>query len=195
MVAVMAVLALLLSAAIRGLGDPSAQARRAATDCVVSLVEQARAEAITSHRVVVLALAEPGTPPASDERCRLGLFKINEWPADPATLDGILLGRWQVLPVGAVILPSPAGGLRNPRDEPATTIRFLAGKQPLQGSFHILAFTPRGTLQWPAGSDPLVLRIAEGSYRNGQAVANNRGLAENLVGVGRLTARPYQFDR
>lgn len=200
MLAVMAVMALLFTVGIGGLGDSRAQARQVAAARVVSMLEQARATAITSRCVVALALAEPGDMPSGDdEHGCLGLFKINEWPAAPDTLDGTLLHRWLELPSGVVILPGSVNGLRNPRDEPQTTIRYLAGKRPVQGRFHIIAFTPRGSLQWPAGSDPLALRIAEGTYRNGQPVPNTRGsdhrVAENLLQIGRLTARPYQFDR
>ena len=199
MTAVMAVMALLLTLGVSGLRDTGAQARQVASERLISMMEQARGTAITSHCFVVLALAEPGELPSKDERSHLGLFKIKEWPADPATLDGTLLHRWLELPSGVVMLPGSVSGLHNPRDEAQTTIRYPAGKQVLQGRFHILAFTPRGTLHWPAGSDPLALRIAEGVYRNGQPFPNTRGgdrrVAENLVKIGRLTGRPYQFDR
>lgn len=195
----MAVMALLFTAGIHTLGNPAAQARQVATASVIGILEQARTTAITSHCVVVLALAEPGDLPSGDTRCRLGLFKIHEWPADPSTLDGTLVSRWLTLPDGAVMLPGSVSSRRNPRDEPPTTIRYLAAHQPATGCFHLLAFSPRGTLLWPRGADPLVLRIAEGAYRNGQPTPNTRGrshaIAESVLQIGRLTARPYQFDR
>ena len=199
MTAVMAVMAILFTAGIHSLGNSAAQARQVATANVIGMLEQARATAITSRCVVVLALAEPGELPSSDTRCRLGLFKIHEWPADPTALDGILVGRWQALPDGVVMLPGSVSGLRNPRDDAPATIRFTSANQPVIGRFHILAFSPRGTLLWPLGADPLTLRIAEGAYRNGQPTPNTRGrshnIAESLLHIGRLTARPYQFDR
>ena len=195
----MAVMALLFSVGIHALGNSAAQARQVATASVIGMLEQARATAITSRCVVVLALAEPNDLPTSDTRCRLGLFKIRDWPAAPTTLDGTLVGRWQTLPAGVVMLPGSVNGLRNPRDEPPTTIRYLAAKQPVTACFHLLAFSPRGALLWPPGTDPLALRIAEGAYRNGQPTPNTHGsshqVAENLLQIGRLTARPYQFDR
>ena len=195
----MMVTALLLGVGIHALGDTAAQARQTATANLIGVLEQARATAITSRSVVALALAEPGDAPGGDSRCRVGLFKIREWPADPATLDGILVGRWQALPDGVILLPGSLNGLRNPRDEPPVTLRYLAANQPVTGSFHLLAFSPRGALLWPAGADPLVLRIAEGARRTGQAAPNTRsrsgGGAENRLHSGRLTARPYQFDR
>ena len=197
MAAVMAVMGLLLTAGLRGLGDPAAQARKAATESVMSLVEQARTTAITSRCVVVLALADPGDLPSGEACAHIGLFKIKQWPAAPGVLDGTLIRRWQALPGGAIIFPGAVNGVRNPRDEPERTIRYLSGKRPCQGDFHLIAFTARGGLLWPAGSDPVALRIAEGGYRHGQPSPNirdgARGIAENRVKIGRITARPYQF--
>ena len=194
----MTLVLLLIGAGVRVLGDTAAHACKTATDTFIGLVEQARSSAITSRSFVVLALAEPGDLPSGDERCFIGLFKIAEWPAEPGTLEGTLLRRWQSLPRGAVILPGAVNGLRNPRDEAETTIRYLAGNQSLQGRFHIIAFSPRGALHWPAGSDPLALRVAAGAYRNGQPSPNTRdshgGGAENRFKIGRVTARPYRFD-
>jgi type II secretory pathway pseudopilin PulG len=197
-VAVIAVMLLLMTAGIRMLSGTSAQSKKTATDACLGLIEQARATAITSRSYVVLAIAEPGDLPADDDRCLIGLFKIKDWPATAGSLDGILLRRWQALPNGIVLLPGGVKGLRNPRDEPETKIRYQAGQQTIEGRFHILAFNSRGGLHWPAGSDPLALRIAEGAYRNRQPTANARGgdrkVAENTLRIGRLTARPYRFD-
>jgi type II secretory pathway pseudopilin PulG len=197
-VAVIAVILLLMVAGIRLLGGTSSQAKKSATDACSGLIEQARATAITSRSYVVLAIAEPGDLPADDERCMLGLFKLAQWPTSAAAIDGILLRRWQALPNGIVLLPGAVKGLRNPRDEPETTIRYQSGRQVIEGRFHILAFNPRGGLHWPAGSDPLTLRIAEGAYRDRQPSANTRGsdrkVVENTLKIGRLTARPYRFD-
>jgi len=194
----MAVIALLTGAGIRVLDKTGPQARRAATDTCIGLIDQARVTAITSRTIVVLAIAEPGDLPFDDERCRLGIFKINTWPAHPNTLDATLVRRWQCLPGGTVILPGSVNNVRNPRDEPEITLRYFTGRQPVQGRFHLIAFTPRGALLWPAGSDPLVLRIAEGGYRNGQPAPNTRGsnrcIAENPLQIGRITARAYRID-
>ena len=196
-VAVIAVILLLMTAGIRMLGTTSSQARKTATDTCQGLIEQARASAITSRSYIVLAIAEPGDLPADDDRCLLGLFKLKEWPTPATTLDAILLRRWQSLPNGVVLLPGAVMGLRNPRDEPETIIRYQSGQQTIEGRFHIIAFNPRGGLHWPAGSDPLTLRIADGAYRNRQPAANarsNQSAAENILKIGRLTARPYRFD-
>ena len=109
-------------------------------------------------------------------------------------MDGTLIRRWQCLPSGTILLPGAFNGVRNPRDEPEIPLRYLTGKQPVQGRFHLIAFTPRGALHWPAGADPLVLRIAEGGYRNGQPEPNTHSVAENRLQIGRITARPYRID-
>jgi len=195
----MAVIALLLTVGIHALGGTEGQARQVATTTVVGLLEQARTTAITSHCVVVLAVAEPGEHSSNDNRCRLGLFKIQKWPTEPAALDGIPVSHWQSLPVGVVILPGSVSGLRNPLDEPAITIRYLEANQATSARIYLLAFSPRGSLLWPSGADPLALRIAEGAYRNGQPTPNtwgrSGGIAESHLQIGRITARPYQFDK
>jgi type II secretory pathway pseudopilin PulG len=195
MVVVMGVLLLLMAAGISMLGNTGAQARTTATNTLSDLIEQARTTAITSHTIVVLAIAEPGDLPINDERCFIGLFKIHTWPADGHTLDGILSRRWQSLPTGTIVLPGAINGLRNPRDEPQTTIRYNSGQQPIQGLFHIIAFTPRGGLHWPAGSDPVAMRVAAGTYRNHHPSPNNRNSnAENHLTIGRVIARPHHSD-
>lgn len=194
----MAVISLLMAAGLRMLGASAGHARKTAADTFIGLVEQARSMAISSRSITVLAIAEPGDLPAADERCRIGIFKINEWPTDPTTLDGILIRRWHALPSGTVILPGAVNGLRNPRDEPETLIRYLAENQPTQGRFFTIAFTPRGGLLWPTGSDPVVLRIADGTYRGGQPSPTPNGaahtIAENQFKIGRIVARPYRSD-
>lgn len=195
----MTLMALLLTAGVHAWGDSGARARKQATGEIVSLVEQARATALASRCVVALALAEPGDLAPGDERGLIGIFKIKEWPTAGEVLEGTLIRRWQALPSGVVILPGAFDGVRNPCDGPETNIRYRAGNQIKEARFHILAFSPRGGLQWPTGSEPVALRIAEGAYRNGKPEPNNRGsaraVAENVLKIGRVTARPYPFDR
>lgn len=196
-VAVIAVILLLMAASVRLLRDSGPQARRTATDAMTGWIEQARTAALTARTPVVLAIAEPGDLPTDDGRCMIGLFKISEWPRDPSTIDGVLLRRWQALPNGVVLLPGGVNGLRNPRDEPEATIRYLSAKRLVEGRFHIIAFNTRGGLLSPAGSDPIGLRIAEGAYRNNQPSANSRRadrLSETTLRIGRVTARPYQLQ-
>jgi type II secretory pathway pseudopilin PulG len=197
LVTVIAVILLLAGIGAAVLRDPGTQARKTATDALTGLLEQARTTALTRRVPVVLAIAEPGDLPTDDGRCMIGLFQLTAWPERATALDGVLLRRWQALPSGVVLLPGGVGGLRNPRDEAETTIRYLSGQRLIQGDFHILAFNSRGSLLSPTGSDPVALRIAEGSYRNRQPAANagrKDRIAENTLRIGRLTARPYRLD-
>lgn len=200
MAAVIAILGTLMTAGASLLGGTGAQSRKAGSDVLTGLIEQARTTAVTLRSHVVLAIAEPGDLPAGDERCRIGLFKVEEWP-DPATpplaLKGVLMNRWQTLDTGIVLVGGEAGGVANPLDQPQVTIRY-GGTGNLRVRVHAIAFHPRGGLDYPAGSSPVVIRLAEGAYRAGQASPNPRGgrktILENRLKIGRVTARPYPDD-
>lgn len=198
LLAVMAVITLLLAIGIKVLGGTSSQARKTATDALAAAVEQARSKAITSRATVILALAEPGDLPSSDERCRLGLFKVSTWPDSATTVEATLLQRWQPLPGGAIPYGGDFEGIRNPYDLPELTIRYQSAGKAVEVSVHAIAFTPRGGLQWPTGSDPVVMRIAEGGYRGGKAMPDlkgeSKGVAENRLQIGRVVARPWRID-
>jgi prepilin-type N-terminal cleavage/methylation domain-containing protein len=204
MLAVIAVIGVLLVAGVRLLGDTGAQARRAATDTMTGLIEQARTAAITTRSHVILAIAEPGDLPAGDNRCRIGIFKVGEWPADSTgEVPAVLMNRWRVLENGVVLASGdgsgePGGPLPNPLDGPELRIRFGTGGNARTVEVHALAFNARGGLRFPEGSSPVQLRIAEGSYRNGTAVPVRRGepprIAENRLKIGRVIARPYRTN-
>lgn len=204
MLAVIAIIGILLVAGVRLLGDTGAQARRAATDTVTGLIEQARTAAITTRSHVILAIAEPGDLPASDSRCRLGLFKVDDWPEDSTgEVPAVLMNRWRVLDNGVVLAAGDdngqsAGPLPNPLDGPELRIRYGTGTNARTVQVHALAFNPRGGLRFPEGSSPVQLRIAEGGYRNGTAVPVRRGeqqgIAENRLKIGRVIARPYRTN-
>ncbi|HSP43816.1 MAG TPA: type II secretion system protein [Luteolibacter sp.] len=200
MLAVIAVIGILLVAGVRLLGDTGAQARRAASDTVTGLIEQARTAAITTRSHVILAIAEPGDLPAGDNRCRLGLFKVDEWPDDTSgEVPAVLMNRWRVLENGIVLASGDEGEpLPNPLDAPELRIRYGTGGNVRTVEVHALAFNPRGGLRFPEGSTPVQLRIAEGAYRNGTAVPARRGerrsIAENRLKIGRVIARPYRTN-
>lgn len=204
MLAVIAVIGILLVAGVRLLGDTGAQSRRAATDTMTGLIEQARTAAITTRSHVILAIAEPGDLPAGDNRCRLGLFKVDEWPQDSADeVPAVLMNRWRVLENGVVLAAGDGSGqsdgpLPNPLDAPELRIRYGSGGNARTVQVHALAFNPRGGLRFPEGSSPVQLRIAEGGYRSGDAVLVRRGeqqaIAENRLKIGRVIARPYRTN-
>ncbi len=200
MVAVIAILVILLTAGVGLLRGTSAQARRTGTDSLAGMIEQARTRAITTRSFVALAIAEPGDLPAGDERCRIGLFRVEEWPAGATAdaLDAVLMSRWQTLPAGIVLLPGAVDGVANPLDAGEITLRY-GGSKNLSVKVHVLGFDSRGGLRYPSGSTPVAMRIAEGGYRNGEAKADVRGrdkkeVTENLLKIGRVTARPYRID-
>jgi hypothetical protein len=197
MVGVIAILVTLMSAGVRLLNGTGSQSRKAGTDLLSGLIEQARTTAITSRSHVILAIAEPGDLPDSDERCRISLFRVDEeWPdaaATPAPLKCTQLNRWQTLNTGVVLLP---GNGSNPLDQNEITIVY-GGDKNLNVKVHALAFNSRGGLHYPAGSAPVEMRIAEGGYRGGAPKPNLRAgqtkPTENRLKIGRITARPYQI--
>lgn len=198
LLAVMAVITILLAAGIKILSGTSAQARKTGTDALIATIEQGRSSAITTHSIVLLAIAEPGDLPAGDDRARLGLFKISEWPDSATTVNGTLLRRWQPIPTGAIPYGGDFEGIRNPFDLPEITVRYQSAGKDVEVTVHAIAFTPRGGLHWPTGSDPVVMRLAEGGYRGGKAVPDRRGdariVSENRLRIGRVVARPWRID-
>ncbi len=193
MAAVIAILGALMTAGVSLLGGTGARSRKAGTEMLTGLIEQARTTAITSRSHLVLAIAEPGDLPAGDERCRLGLFKVGEWPDSPSSppvLTGVLLKRWLTLETGIVLAGGDVDGVANPLDGEQVTIRYGGTGVKV----HIIAFNSRGGLHYPPGSTPVAIRISEGRYRGGEAVSNPRGGSECRLKIGRVTARPYPTD-
>lgn len=198
MVAVVAVLVILLTAGVSLMKGTGAQARLAGTDMLAGMIEQARTSAITTRSYVILAVAEPGDLPAGDERCRLGLFKVETWPQSPSeAVEAVLMTRWRTLENGIALIGGSIDGIPNPLNGPQLTVSYGAPKA-LRVNVHVLAFNPRGGLHVPAGSTPVALRIAEGYYRDGKATPYPSGGAapaiENRLKIGRVIARPYLID-
>ena len=202
MLAVIAIVVILMTAGISLLNGTGAQSRKTSSDLLIGLIEQARTLAITSRSYVVLAVAEPGDLPGDDERCRLSLFKIAEWPegvSSPSALTGVQVNRWQTLETGVVLYGGSVDDVMNLLDQPELTLNY-GGTKNLSAKVHFMAFNSRGGLYCPAGQTPICMRVAEGSYRGSprKAVANLRGpqktIAENRLKIGRVTARPYRID-
>jgi hypothetical protein len=198
MVAVIAILVILMAAGMRLQGGTGPRARRSAADMLTGLIEQARTAAITSRSCVILAVAEPGDLPSGDTVCRLGLFRVDEWPDSPgAPVPAVLMKRWRALETGVILLGGPVDGVENPLDGPELTIAYGADK-PFMVKVHAIAFNSRGGLQFPAGPSPVIMRVAEGNYRGGRATpfqgADTQTISENLIKIGRVNARPYRID-
>lgn len=198
MVAVIAILAILMTAGVSLLTGTGSHARRTTTDLITGMIEQARTAAITSRSTVILAIAEPGDLPAGDQSVRLGLFKVENWPdATTGPVPAVLMSRWRTIETGVVLIGDPVDGVENVMNGNELTISYGTGK-PLTVKVHAIAFNSRGGLQYPAGSSPIAMRIAEGNYRGGTATPFERGdaktISENRLKIGRITARPYRTD-
>ena len=198
MVAVMAVLGILTVAGVGLLGGTGAHSRKAGTDLLACMIDQARAAAITSRCHVVLAMAEPGDLPEGDEHCRLGMFKVASWPehtTDPVV--GVLMGRWRTLDSGVVLIGGAVDGVANPMDGDGLTISY-GTPRPVTVKVHAIAFNARGALLYPAGSTPVAMRLAEGVYQNGRATPKRSGpsatIAETRMQIGRVNSRVYRID-
>lgn len=197
-VTVIAILAILLLIGAGLLGGTGPQARKASTDLLTGLIEQARSTAISSRVNIVLAIAEPGDLPAADGRCRVALIKVESWPESPGDpVKGSLLSRWRILETGSILMGGDVDGVPNPLDAPQLKIEY-GPDHSIKLEAHAIAFHSRGGLRYPEGSTPVVMRVAEGGYRAGAAVPNRRGsngsLSENRLKIGRVTARPYRID-
>lgn len=199
MVLVIAILVILIAAGIKLTHGAASQARRTGTDQLAGMIEQARNSAITCRSHVVLAVAEPGDLPTGDERCRLGMFKVESWPehaGDPIK-DAVLLKRWLSLETGVALIGGKVDGIENPLDGKQVRISYGSPKATTV-TVHAIAFNPRGGLCHPPGSTPIAMRLAEGNYRDGKAFPFRRGesatIAENRLKIGRITARPYRTD-
>jgi len=198
MVGVIAVLVILFTASARLISGTGSQARKAGVDLLAGMVEQARTAAIISRKHVILAVAEPGDLPAGDERCRLGLFKVETWPENATdAVEGILMSRWRTLETGIALIGGEVNGVENPLDAPELAISYGANKL-LTIKVHAIAFNSRGGLHHPSGSTPVALRVAEGGYRDGKAAPNCRSdtasVSENRLKIGRVIARAYRID-
>ena len=200
MVVVITIIVTLMTAGVSLLSGTGSQSRKAGSDLLTGMMDQGRTAAITSRAFTVLAISEPGDQQGTDERCRIGLFRVDEWPSSSSgtvTLNATQIGRWQTLNTGIVLLGGLVDGVDNPIDKPQVTVTYGPANRN-SVTVHAIAFNSRGGLHFPAGSNPVGFRIAEGGYRNGVATANRRGqnktITENRLKVGRVTARPYRID-
>lgn len=194
----MAILTLLVAAGAGMMGDNGPKSRKATSDLVTGMVEQGRSRAITSHSQVMLAIAEPRDLPFKDSAARLGLFKLSEFDAKTGRAKGEMLRRWEMIPGGVAIIGGDIHGLRNLMDAPRVELTYQSGGRETTASLRGIVFTTRGGRDWPAGSGPMVVRIAEGGYRGDlkEASANKRDgkIPEDFIKIGRVIARPQRFD-
>lgn len=188
----MIVVGLLLVTVVGSLNQ-GGRAQRTGRDALVTTVDRARTEAISTQRKVLLAVARPDQLPDSGGRLHLGLFEIADVPAGDGSVSGRQLGRWRALPRGLVMVGGDVGGLRNLLDEEELNLSYKDGQESVM--VHGLGFSPRGGLVWPQGSDPVAMKLAEGTYRGGEPRVARRGGSEvgiDAVRVGRVVARAWR---
>ena len=200
MLVVISIIAILIGAGITLLGGTGVQSRKAGADMISGMVDQARTLAITTRSEVFLVIAEPGTLVGQDERCRLGLLReitippVN--PGDPPTKELQLIRRWQTLNSGVVLIGGGVDGIPNPLDSGKVEFTFTSNQRQITAQVYQLSINSLGSLALPEGSTPVVLRLAEGAYRNGapspNKVAGGQGIAETQLKIGRVMARPYR---
>lgn len=200
MVVVIAVMLTLMVAGVSLIGDTGSKSRRAASDSLMGIVEQARTRAITSRSQVLLAIAEPRDLPAGDDKARLGLFKLTDFDKKTGRAKGELLRRWEMVPAGVALIGGEAEQFRNVMDEDEVSLAYVSGGKNFNIAVHGMVFSPRGGRDWPEGAGAVVIRIAEGGYRGSEKrpQANTRGesraVTEDRVKIGRIIARPQRFD-
>ncbi|MEO7097914.1 MAG: hypothetical protein ABI162_01035 [Luteolibacter sp.] len=194
---VISILVILMTAGVSLLNGTSAQSRKAATDMLGGLIDQARTTATISRTEILMVIAEPGDLPFGDERSRVGLFRKRA-PVEGQPDKYDLLSRWQLLNTGVILIGGKTDDLRNPLDEPKTNIVYGPANREVTINVHAISISSRGALVLPKGSDPIAFRIAEGAYRSGTASPNTHDggkiISENRLKIGRVTARPYRID-
>lgn len=166
MLVVIAIAGTLLAIGLSLSGKSGDRARRDASERLAGLIEQARTAAITRRATVVLAIAPSD---AEHDATRLGLFEVSRPPRAGEPLEGRPLQRWTPLPNGVGFDRGEIAGLANPLDAAPLELRWQDGRQ--RATVHVLAFTPRGGLAWPAGSKPVALTLGSGALRIDRAVA------------------------
>lgn len=186
----MVLIGALTAIGISTMGSTAANSRRTATDEFTAAVEQARTAAITRRKPVILAIAAPRTSD-TDQKCRFGLFEVDELPETGTAVEGRQLQRWTVMPDGVVFFGGKIDELRNVLDEDEVQLSWKDGQS--QATVHAFAFNPRGGLAWPTGSDPVAVKVGSGTYQNGKPVALPSG-GHSSLRVGRVVARPWKIE-
>jgi prepilin-type N-terminal cleavage/methylation domain-containing protein len=199
MVVVLTIITVLTVAGLSFMGGTGASSRKAGTEMLRGLIEQARTRAITMNRPILLAIAEPGDLSLAQDRCQIGLFSIESYSELIAPVRGTLLGRWQALEPGVILIGGSDGGVINPLDQAELNVIY-GGEKNLKVTVHGIVFQARGGLLHPPGVGSLELRIAEGGYRGSPKKPQplRRGddgrPVENRLKIGRVIARSYPVD-
>jgi type II secretory pathway pseudopilin PulG len=189
MLVVMAIIGALTVLGASMLGGTAAKQMRTATDQFIATVEQARTAAITRRKPVILAIAKPQGD--MDDACRFGLFEVDELPERGADINARQLERWHVAPNNVIFEAGRIQDFENLLDQPEVSLSWKDGKD--KAMVQVLAFDPRGGLTWPVGSDPVALKIGNGTYINGRPQPITGG-GHTSLRIGRVVARPWRLD-
>lgn len=166
------------------------QARELAVDQIEAAIRNAREVAASRRARVMVAWAMPED--GATTGVRMAWFRVERGPHPDAVGDGVVeaiaLQRWQVLPKGVVLATGQAGGMCNLMDGEAWRLR-QPGREELM--VHGIILDAQGRMIAPAGSEGLMLRVAEGFYREGrpQLDVSEGGVRESHLSVGRTYAR------
>jgi len=187
---VMVIIGVLTVVGITSMGNPAATARKTATEQFTAAIEQARTAAITRRKPVILAMVAP-VPGDIDQNCRFGLFEVDKLPEEGAVAESRQLQRWTKLPEGVVFFGGKIDDLQNVADEDPVQLTWKDGEN--HAEVRALAFNSRGGLAWPSGSEPVAVKLGNGTYRDGKPVAITGG-GQNSLRIGRVVARPWKLD-
>ncbi len=190
MLVIMAIIGALTAVSVSLLGGTSAKQVKTVTDEFVATVEQARTAAITRRKPVIMAIAKPQGSD-KDEGTRFGLFEVDELPERGADIKARQLERWHTVPTNVIFLDGRIQDFDNLLDQAEVTLIWKDGKE--TAMVQVLAFDPRGGLTWPTGSDPVALKIGNGTYINGSPKPITGG-GHTSLRIGRVVARPWRLD-
>lgn len=184
MACVLAGICVMMGAGIGWLGGVDGRAVREAADRLESELERARSMALASNGTIALAVEEleKGKPGGGT---RVVLLRLSGWREDAGDVDAERISPWHALPAGVVLTGGGAGGLRNAFDQPETKVSLKSERSSPMHRCRLLVVSPRGGLRFPAGSDPLLLRIVD---------AKKPGNEERLR-IGRIVARTWRTGR
>lgn len=192
MLTILVILGVLTTLGLSIFGRTAHAARRSALDQFTAAVEQARTSAITLRKPVLLAVAPPDEEAGGhDRKTRFGLFEVDSLPSASGTVQARQVQRWSTMPDGIIFLKGKVDGLRNLLDGDKTLLTWKDGEN--RATVYLLAFTPRGGLALPSGSDPVGIRLGTGIYQEGEPVSTKEGGASSLR-IGRVVARPWRLD-
>jgi hypothetical protein len=201
MAVVAAMLTILISSGIGLYRNNHGTARRISVDVIRGLIELAKNHAIAKQAEVLLVFEEPDASQAGNNCCRVVLMQqrtqlLADGESPIAHYD--LLSHWQELPSDVVFIGGEIDGGPNLFDSPPTEVIWMRGARETTAKVHLLSINGRGSLALPRGSGAVMLRIAEGRYRDGLAHASHQESSslpiENQIKVGRVSARVWSAN-